>query len=91
MGRPATNPSPPAPPCLVCLPTSPCAQIGNMVLHGMLAALGLLEAAAAGEQQLPPLPPPLEAPWEEEGAEQRPKGRQRARGGAQQASAEPAA
>ncbi|EFN51679.1 hypothetical protein CHLNCDRAFT_139911 [Chlorella variabilis] len=40
-------------------------QIGNMVLHGWLAALGLLEGAAAGLAALPPLPPPLEAPYED--------------------------
>lgn len=36
-----------------------------MVLHGWLTALGVLEAAAAGQDQLPPFPPPREKPWEE--------------------------
>ncbi|KAI3439018.1 hypothetical protein D9Q98_001430 [Chlorella vulgaris] len=40
-------------------------QVGNMVLHGMLAALNTLQAAATGAQELPPLPPPLETPCEE--------------------------
>jgi hypothetical protein len=40
-------------------------QVGNMVLHGMLAALNTLQAAATGAQELPPLPPPLESPCEE--------------------------
>ena len=42
-------------------------QVGNMVLHGWLAALGLLEAAAQGRWgELPTLPPPFEEPAPEE-------------------------
>jgi hypothetical protein len=40
-------------------------QVGNMLLHGWLAALRVLKVAACGEGQLPPLPPPREAPYEE--------------------------
>ncbi len=62
-------------------------QIGNMVLHGMLHALSLLEAAAGGEQELPPLPPlPLE-PWkdpQEEGGEKKKKRQAQAQAGAEQ-------
>ncbi|PRW58740.1 DNA polymerase eta isoform B [Chlorella sorokiniana] len=39
-------------------------QIGNMVLHGFLHSLTVLEAVAAGRfDAIPRFPPPLEAPW----------------------------
>lgn len=47
-------------------------QIGNMVLHGFLHSLSVLESVAAGQfDAIPHFPPPLEEPWrdpEEEGA-----------------------
>lgn len=54
-----------------------------MVLFGMLGALELLEAAAAG-RNLPAFPPPLEDPWEE--PESEPEGEGEAEGAAEGAA-----
>lgn len=72
----------PLPPC--------CPQIGNMVLHGFLHSLSVLEAVAAGRfDAVPRFPPPLEQPWSEPdedagaapGAASKPRRQRQRRGG----------